>query len=117
MKGRLEEVEQDVFVCKGMVLRGLDANHRMISELVAEHKKETEELRDEILSLHREMSQLQTQIYDLHNQNCEYETRFKHISSAGNFRMIETEMSLIDGKPVPWKTNNDIEEVGSSPEE
>ena len=60
---------------------------------------------------------MQTQIYDLHNQNCEYEIRFKRISSATNFRMIETEMSLIDGKPVPWKTNDDVEEVGSSPEE
>ena len=83
-KARLEEVEQDVFMCKEMVLRGLDANHRMISELVTEHKKETEELRDEILSLHRDILQLQTQIYDLHNQNCEYEIRFKRISSAAN---------------------------------
>ena len=90
-------------MCKEMVLRGLDANHRMISELVAEHKKETEELRYDILSLYRETSQLPTKIYDLHNQNCEYEIRFKRISSAASFRMIETEMSLIDGKPLPWK--------------
>ena len=89
----------------------------MISELVTEHKKEIEELRDEILSLHRETSQLQTQIYDLHNQNYEYETRFKRISSAANFRMIETEMSLIDGNPLPWKTNDAMERSSSPPKE
>ena len=116
-KARLEEVEQDVFMCKEMVFRGLDANDRMIYELFTEHKKETEELRDEILSLYRETSQLQTQIYDLHNQNCEYETRFKRISSAASFRMIETEMSLIDGKPLPWKTNDAVERSPSPPKE
>ena len=104
-------------MCKELVLRGLEANHGMISEFIAEHKKETKELIDDILSLYKEISQLQTQIYDLHNHNCEYEVRFKRISSAASFRMIETEMSLIDGKPVPWKTNEDVEEVGSSPKE
>ena len=91
-KARLEEVEKDVFMCKGMVLRGLDANHRMISELIAEHKKETEELRDDILYLYREISQLQAQIYDLHNHNCEYEIRFKRISSAASFRMLDRDV-------------------------
>ena len=55
-KARLEEVEQDVFMCKEMVLRGLEANHGMISEFIAEHKKETKELRDDILSLYKEIS-------------------------------------------------------------
>ena len=104
-------------MCKDMVLRGVDANHRMISELIVEHKKETQELRDDILSLYKETSQLQAQIYDLHNQNCEYEVRFKHISSAASFRMIETEMSLIDGKPLPWKFDATEEEQGSTKKE
>ena len=115
-KARLEYL-WDVFMCKDMVLRGLDANHRMISELIAEHKKETEGLRDDILSLYKEISQLQAQIYDLHNQNCEYEGRFKRISSAASFRMIETEMSLIDGKPLPWKFDDTEGELESANKE
>ena len=104
-------------MCKEMVLRGLDANHRMISELITAHKKEAEELRDYILSLYKEISQLQAEIYDLHNQNYEYEIRFKRISSAASFRMIETDMSLIDGKALLWKTNDAVERFESPPKE
>ena len=40
-KTRLEEVEQDNFKCKGMVEREVDVNHRILSELLEAHKKET----------------------------------------------------------------------------
>ena len=57
---------------------------------------------------------LQAQIYDLQNQNCEYETRFKRMSLAASFRTLETEMSFVDGNPVPWKMDDKAEGSGSS---
>ncbi|KAE8797801.1 40S ribosomal protein S5-1 [Hordeum vulgare] len=56
METRLEAMEQQVFKCQGMVERGLNANHMMITEFTNKH-----------LSRHYD------RIYDLQNQNCEYE--------------------------------------------
>jgi hypothetical protein len=41
------------------------------------------------------------------NQNCEYEARFKQISSAASFRIMETKSSFVDGEPLPWKFDDD----------
>ncbi|KAE8768209.1 40S ribosomal protein S5-1 [Hordeum vulgare] len=37
MEARLEAMEQRVFKCQGMVERGLNANHMMITELTSKH--------------------------------------------------------------------------------
>ena len=103
MKTRIEEVEQEVFEYKKMIERGVSVNHRIIAELTDLHKQETEELREKIFLLENETANLQAQIYDLHNQMCEYELRFKRISSAASFRSEETCSSFVDGKPLPWK--------------
>ena len=95
MKARLEEVEQEVFKCKEMVLRGVDANYRIISELIAEHEKETKGLQEKVL-LCKETASLQAQIYVISNQNCEYAARFKRISDAVSFRILEAESSFVD---------------------
>ncbi|KAE8816261.1 40S ribosomal protein S5-1 [Hordeum vulgare] len=50
---RLEAMEQQVFKCQGMVERGLNANHMMITEFTNDR-----------------IDKLQGQIYDLQNQNC-----------------------------------------------
>ena len=103
VKTRLEEVEQEVFEYKKMIERGVSVNHRIIAELTDLHKQETEELREKIFLLENETVNLQAQIYDLHNQMCEYELRFKRISSATSFRSEETRSSFVDGKHLPWK--------------
>jgi len=103
LETRMKELEQEVFRYKKMAEREVDIFTRIYAELVKEHKKETTKLWEDIFSLHETTSNLQAQLYDVQNQNCEYETRFKNISSAASFRMLETKSSFLDGKPLPWK--------------
>jgi predicted nucleic acid-binding Zn-ribbon protein len=79
----------------------VDIIHRINQDLITKHKKETAELWDDISSLHETTNKLQAQLYDLQNQNCEYEARFKQISAAASFRMLETKSSFLDGEPLP----------------
>ena len=112
----MEELEQEVFRYKMMAEHEVDIIHRIIAELIAEHKKETAKLWDDILSLHETTNKLQAQLYDVQTQNCEYETRFKSISYAASFRTLETKSSLVDGEPLPWKFD-DEEDSPSPPKE
>jgi hypothetical protein len=107
LEARMEELEQEVFRYKKMAEREVDIIHRINQELVAEHKKETAKLWGDILSLHETTNKLQAQFYDVENQNCEYETRFKQISAAASFRIMETKSSFLDGEPLPWKFDDD----------
>ncbi|KAK1680318.1 hypothetical protein QYE76_041166 [Lolium multiflorum] len=75
LEDRMEKLEQEVFAYKKMAEREVDIFHRIVSELIDEHKKETTKLWDDILSLHNTTNQLQSQLYDVQNQNCEYENR------------------------------------------
>ncbi|KAK1650347.1 hypothetical protein QYE76_068152 [Lolium multiflorum] len=111
LEDRMEKLEQEVFNYKKMAEREVDIFHKIVSELIAEHEKETAKLWGDILSLHDTTNKLQAQLYDIHNQNCEYENRFKHISRAASFRIPETKMSFVDGEPLSWKS----EDGNSSP--
>ena len=71
----------------------------------------------DILSLHETTNKLQAQLYDVQNQNCEYETRFKRISSAASFRILETKSSFLDGEPLPWKIDDKLIKDSSPPKE
>jgi hypothetical protein len=84
----------------------VDIIHKISVELIAEHKKETAKLWDDILSLHETTNKLQAQLYGVQNQNYEYETRFKHISAAASFRIMETKSSFVDEEPLPWKSDD-----------
>ena len=106
LEDRMEKLEQEVFNYKKMAEREVDIFHKMVAELTAAHKKETEELWEDIYALHSITSKLQAQLYDVQNQNCEYENRFKHISYAASFRIPETKMSFVDGEPLPWKSDD-----------
>ncbi|KAK1602584.1 hypothetical protein QYE76_037578 [Lolium multiflorum] len=106
LEDRMEKLEQEVFKYKKMAEREVDIFHKIVSELIAEHEKETAKLWGDILSLHDTTNKLQAQLYDIHNQNCEYENRFKHISHAASFRIPETKMSFLDGEPLPWKSDD-----------
>jgi len=116
LEDRMEKLEQEVFTYKKMAEREVDIFHKIVSELIDEHKKETTKLWDDILSLHNTTNKLQAQLYDVQNQNCEYENRFKHISYAASFRIPETKMSFVDGEPLPWKSD-DGKESPSPPKE
>ncbi|KAK1698315.1 hypothetical protein QYE76_015012 [Lolium multiflorum] len=116
LEDRMEKLEQEVFNYKKMAEREVDIFHKIVSELIDGHKKETAKLWDDIFSLHDTTNKLQAQLYDVHNQNCEYENRFKRISHAASFRFPETKMSFVDGGPLPWKSDDD-KESPSSPKE
>ncbi|KAK1601397.1 hypothetical protein QYE76_016512 [Lolium multiflorum] len=117
LEDRMEKLEQEVFAYKKMVEREVDIFHRIVSELIDEHKKETTKLWGDILSLHNTTNQLQAQLYDVQNQNCEYENKFKHISYAASFRIPETKTSFVDGEPLPWKFDDGKNLPPSPPKE
>ncbi|KAE8770505.1 40S ribosomal protein S5-1 [Hordeum vulgare] len=65
----LEAMEQQVFKCQGMMERGLNANHMMITEFTSKHKMDTIDIGKHLSRLYDRVDQLQGQIYDLQNQN------------------------------------------------
>ncbi|KAE8805053.1 40S ribosomal protein S5-1 [Hordeum vulgare] len=67
---RLEAMEQQVFKCQGMVERGLNANHMMITEFTSNHKMDAIDIGKHLSKLYDRVDQLQGQIYDMQNQNC-----------------------------------------------
>ncbi|KAE8770861.1 40S ribosomal protein S5-1 [Hordeum vulgare] len=83
---RLEAMEHQVFKCQGMLERGLNANHTMITEFTSNHKMDAIDIGKHLSRLYDRVDQLQGQIYDLQNQNCEYEYRFKSISFSSSPR-------------------------------
>ncbi|KAE8798551.1 40S ribosomal protein S5-1 [Hordeum vulgare] len=71
METRLEAMEQQVFKCQGMVERGLNANHMMITEFTSNHKMDAIDIGKHLSRIYDRVDQLQGQIYDLQNQNYE----------------------------------------------
>ncbi|KAE8820035.1 40S ribosomal protein S5-1 [Hordeum vulgare] len=67
---RLKAMEQQVFKCQGMVERGLNANHMMITEFTSNRKMDAIDIGKHLSRLYDRVDQLQGQIYDLQNQNC-----------------------------------------------
>lgn len=106
-KARLRDVEQELFKCQRMVEHGLDANHTVIMEFLHEQKWESAKVWEAIDHLHVRLEDLQARIYDLQNQNCEYESKFKMMGLAANFRIPETTSSFLDGEPMPWKKDDE----------
>ncbi|KAE8803937.1 40S ribosomal protein S5-1 [Hordeum vulgare] len=69
METRLEAMEQQVFKCQGMVERGLNANHMMITEFTSNHKMDAIDIGKHLSRLYDRVDQLQGQVYDLQSQN------------------------------------------------
>ncbi|KAE8815299.1 40s ribosomal protein s5-1 [Hordeum vulgare] len=69
---RLEAMEQQVFKCQGMVERGLNAIHMMITEFTKKHRIDANDIGKHLSRLYDKIDKLQAQIYDLQNQNCRY---------------------------------------------
>jgi hypothetical protein len=100
LEARMEELEQEVFRYKKMAEREVGIIHKISAELIAEHKKETAKLWDDILSLHETTNKLQAQ----------------HISSAASFMIMETKSSFVDGEPLPCKSD-DVKDSPPPPKE
>ncbi|KAE8802110.1 40S ribosomal protein S5-1 [Hordeum vulgare] len=56
---RLEAMEQQVFKCQGMVERGRNANHMMITEFTSNHKMDG-------IDIGKHLSRLYGRVYQLH---------------------------------------------------
>ncbi|KAE8787962.1 40S ribosomal protein S5-1 [Hordeum vulgare] len=69
MEMRLEAMEQQVFKCQGIMERGLNANHMMITEFTNKHKIDVNNIEKHLSRLYDRVYHLQAQIYDLQNQN------------------------------------------------
>ncbi|KAE8820493.1 40S ribosomal protein S5-1 [Hordeum vulgare] len=69
VEARLEAMEQQVFKCQGMVERGLNANHMMITKFTNKQKIDANDFGKHLSRLYDRIDHLQAQIYDLHNQN------------------------------------------------
>ncbi|KAE8812052.1 40s ribosomal protein s5-1 [Hordeum vulgare] len=68
---RSEAMEQQVFMCQGMVERGLNTNHMMITVFTSKHRIDANDIGKHLSRLYDRIDQLQAQIYDLQNQNYE----------------------------------------------
>ncbi|KAE8768896.1 40S ribosomal protein S5-1 [Hordeum vulgare] len=69
VEARLEAMDKQVFKCQGMVERGLNANHMMITEFTKKHKIDANDIGKHLSKLYDRIDHLQAQIYDLQNQN------------------------------------------------
>ncbi|KAE8820240.1 40S ribosomal protein S5-1 [Hordeum vulgare] len=69
VEARLEAMEQQVFKFQGIVERGLNANHMMITEFTNKHKIDANDIGKHLSRLYDRIDHLQAQIYDLQNQN------------------------------------------------
>ncbi|KAK1693472.1 hypothetical protein QYE76_010169 [Lolium multiflorum] len=86
LEDRMEKLEQEVFKYKKMAEREVDIFHRIVSELIAEHEKETGKLWSDILSLHDTTNKLQAQLYDVQNQNWYLTKSYSRLCGAENTR-------------------------------
>ncbi|KAK1667395.1 hypothetical protein QYE76_055554 [Lolium multiflorum] len=95
LEDRMEKLEQEVFNYKKMAEREVDIFHKIVSELIAEHEKETAKLWGDILSLHDTTNKLQAQLYDVQNQNWVHRKSHSRLCGAENTR----EKRALQGDP------------------
>ncbi|XP_020173055.1 uncharacterized protein [Aegilops tauschii subsp. strangulata] len=60
MEARLEAMEQEVFKCKGMVERGLNAYHLMITDFTCDYKVDGRCMKDVVFILNEQINFLQS---------------------------------------------------------
>ena len=78
METRLEEMEQQVFKCQGMVESGLNANHMMILEFTNNHKLDAKNIGEAIFKLHEKLSASKPR-----SMTCKTKTMSMNIDSRG----------------------------------
>ncbi|KAE8772895.1 40s ribosomal protein s5-1 [Hordeum vulgare] len=87
---RLEAMEQQVFKCQGMVERGLNANHMMITEFTNKHRIDANDIGKHLSRVYDRVDQLQAQIYDVQNQNYE----FTLVQFLKEYELMQPEMNM-----------------------
>ncbi|KAE8814679.1 40S ribosomal protein S5-1 [Hordeum vulgare] len=82
VEARLEAMEQQVFKYQGLVERGLNTNHMMITEFTNKHKIDANDIGKHLSRLYDRIDHLQAQICDPQNQNSHSFSRFVPSSSS-----------------------------------
>ncbi|KAE8789190.1 40S ribosomal protein S5-1 [Hordeum vulgare] len=100
MEARLEAIVQQVFKCQGMVERGLNANHMMITEFTNKHKIDANDIGRHLLRLYDRIDHLQAQIYDLQNQNCSSHGTEQIRLCAGGDKMHRRAITNVETRTV-----------------
>ena len=77
-EARLEALEQEVFKCQEMVVRGLDSNHIMITEFTNNHKLDVKDIGEAIFKLHEKTSTSKPR-----SMTCKIKTVSMNIDSRG----------------------------------
>ncbi|KAE8779552.1 40S ribosomal protein S5-1 [Hordeum vulgare] len=113
---RLEAMEQQVFKCQGMVERGLNANHTMITEFTSNHKMDAIDIGKHLSRLYDRVDQLQGQIYDLQNQNS-HEAITTKVTSSEPHVDISTTSSQKAILPCASARNSSTHNVATSCDE
>ncbi|KAE8801842.1 40S ribosomal protein S5-1 [Hordeum vulgare] len=72
MEARLQGMEQQVFKSQGMVERGHNANHMIITDFTNKHKIDANDIGNHLCRHYDRIDHLQAKIYDLQNQNCAF---------------------------------------------
>ncbi|KAE8789199.1 40S ribosomal protein S5-1 [Hordeum vulgare] len=97
---RLEAMEQQVFKCQGMVERGLNANHMMITEFTNKHRIDANDIGKHLSRLYDRIDQLQAQIYDLQNQNFHLTVSFGMIDSEA--KSLRSGGNVLNIRKLAW---------------
>ncbi|KAE8772803.1 40S ribosomal protein S5-1 [Hordeum vulgare] len=107
---RLEAMEQQVFKCQGIVERGLNANHMMITEFTSNHKMDAIDIGKHLSRLYDRVDQLQGQIYDLQNQSCDYHEGGPREEGSRSCIVLERGQTKNPGGETKLKTVGSLEE-------
>ncbi|KAE8793492.1 40S ribosomal protein S5-1 [Hordeum vulgare] len=99
---RLEAMEQQVFKCQGMVKRGLNANHMMITEFTNKHRIDANDIGKHLSRIYDRVDQPHGQIYGLQTQNF-ISSPFATILTIGTLAYLDPEVmsyNQYDGKKL-----------------
>ncbi|KAE8819992.1 40S ribosomal protein S5-1 [Hordeum vulgare] len=117
METRLEAMEEQVFKCQGMVERGLNANHMMITEFTNKHRIDANDIGKHLSRLYDRIDHLQAQIYDLQNQNyviTNLGSAFAAVKNTPNLTLKKTVKPVLSTKDENLKMINDHATYGLS---
>ncbi|KAE8820690.1 40S ribosomal protein S5-1 [Hordeum vulgare] len=106
MEARLEAMEQQLFKCQGIVERGLNTNHMMITEFTRKHMIDANDIGKHLSRLYDRIDHLQAQIYDLQDQNCTPSSHGMPMAATRSIRKRnydEEDADLIPEESAPQK--------------
>ncbi|KAE8772837.1 40S ribosomal protein S5-1 [Hordeum vulgare] len=100
LEASLEAMEQEVFRCKGMVERALNANHLMIADYTRDLNMDGKSMKDIVFSLNEQVNFLHSKIHDLQSQLFEYEAKFEDLDHHGLIKLLQGQILREGHQPL-----------------